>query len=133
MLLERELPKSTAKRILRKSLAFLNDILLEDDNSINASLLDKSQIISLGKLLAQMTQPDQFPHLYRCIDLWIWCYRICKYLEGDLTETKLMEFYREYGKVETVREHILPSRSLMILSRAHEVLGESKKCSKNEV
>lgn len=130
------------KCILRRCLNLLNATFpLEDDFD---DMGDEMLIRQLGNLLGRLAHPQHFPYFVRSIDLWQWCFRICKYLEGELN-TKLME---NLHKIQCESEELdsdhqggepngptrhLPSRSLLVLSKAHEVLGRARKCGKRQV
>jgi hypothetical protein len=122
-----------AKRILRRCLSLLNDTLpFEADLDLLLGQQSQQLLTQLGTQLGRLANPEQFPYLVRSIDLWRWCYRIAKCLEGELSVTKLLAFYN-YCDSEEGPPKRQPTRALMVLGRAHEVLGKARKCSKREV
>lgn len=115
-----------AKRLLRRCFTILDGIDNQFHN-VNQSIIKK-----LGRFLGLLANPDHYPYLIRSIDLWIWCHRIAKYLEGKLNPNYLHDLYDHFGS-EGGPNKILPTKALLILSKAHEILGKSRKCWKKEV
>jgi hypothetical protein len=124
-LTERKLIGGPARRLLRGCFTVLSETISAPDQ-----LPDGNQAIiqELGILLVKLADPDAYPYLIRSTDLWLWCYRIAKHLEGKLMPNYLRDLYDHYEAEEG-----LPTKSLSILSNAHEVLGKARKCWKKEV
>jgi hypothetical protein len=89
-------------------------------------------IKKLGILLAQLTNADKYPALARADSLWIWCHTIAKYLERKLSQNDLRDLYGHFES-EKGSHKGFPSKSLLILTKAHEVLGKERKCWKKKV
>lgn len=108
-----------AKSVLKKCLFFFDEY--------NILLTEESILCSFSKSLTELIiLPSDNNLLQNSIDLWFWCYKIAKQRENLNTES-LKKFYK------TNSDNCLLTKSLMILLKAHEVIGEAQICCKYEV
>lgn len=80
---------------------------------------------SLGNSLADLSDSA----LINTIEFWQLCHKVAKVKESNLT----IDYLETYLLLATDDEPYLPTRSLTLLFKAHEVLGENNLCLKNEV
>lgn len=70
LLYHHELPGAQAKRVLRRCLQFLDEILPSRNFERNNST--EQFLRRIGHSLGQIAQPELHPKLVRCSELWIW-------------------------------------------------------------
>lgn len=64
-----------------------------------------------------------------CVQLWTTYYNVSRRSDPKTTE----EFIAFFNETESSDQQRLPTESLMILKKAHNIFGEEKCCMKNEV
>lgn len=111
--------KKTAKNALKRCLEFFDEF--------NIPSIDESVLCSFSKSLTELLIVSSDNNiLQNNINLWLWCYKIAKLREKLDVET-LKEFYKNNS------ENCLPTKALMVLMKAHEVIGEAQICCKYDV
>lgn len=107
-----------ADKLIRKCVDFLNRIVIEK--------LDVNLLNCLGKSLADLHDCST---IINSMQFWQLCHKIAKAKESCLTK----EYLEKYLLLAAENGSYLPTRALTILLKAHEILGQNRKCSNNEV
>lgn len=100
------------------------DICLNEIES-NLPEFAKVGLEELTGVLRELTEKS----FYRMrLNLWITYYKASRYLDPETAE----EFRELFKETEDI-DHRLPTKSLMLLKKAHSVLSEEKCCMKDGV
>ena len=86
----------------------------------------KEQLRLAGGLLVDLVARPPFN---KSISLWLTCYEVCRHLEGELSKETLEAYYEEAAGIS----NRMPCRALMVLAKAHMVIGEAEKCHRKGV
>ncbi|KAI1706080.1 hypothetical protein Ddc_15471 [Ditylenchus destructor] len=117
----RNIDEKETEMALKKCLNFITTL---DFNAMNEHFLN-----NIGNHMKKLVTSDSEP-LSNCTELWILCYKLAKYQEGELTKDRLVQFYESSeSMVEGI--YSMPTKALTVLYKAHEVLGGAHKCQKN--